>query len=137
MADVTIRVTGLHEVTTGFMKADAGLGREVLGALKDVGEVVKVDAQGRAVEKISHLRAGSPWAKMRLGVTHGDTVYIVPASRNSRSYWRRPKFGVRLLEDALIPAAEGNRNVVEKALLDALENLNQNAGLISRLHEMT
>lgn len=133
MVEATVRVEGLTELLAGFRKADAGLAREVQAGLRDVGNVVRLDAQGRATRNIRNI--GQQWPLMRLGSTM-SSVYIVPKQRR-RGGTSRPNLGILLLERAMIPAAEENKTVVEKALEATLDDLNANAGLISKLHAMT
>jgi hypothetical protein len=127
-----VRVEGLSELFRSFEQADKGLGREVRSALKDAGEIVQVAAQDKALAV--HPAIGAGWSRMRLGIAR-DIVYIVPRSRGTRDpRLRRPKFGLLLLNDAMTPALADNRERVRKEVEDAINNLNQNAGLTKSLH---
>ncbi len=129
-----IEVKGLNELIHSFAQADKGLGREVRDALKDAGEFVRVDAEHRALNEIRNITP--TWARMRLGITGGAVVYIVPKSKRKYAQLRRPKFGQLLLSRAMEPAADENRARVVKELTDAVENLHQNAGLLKTLHNL-
>ncbi len=128
-----IKIEGLTELINGFKKADAGLGREVRGALRDSGEVVRADAQGRARREIRNI--GEVWPRMRLGITSGNVVYVVPKTKRSKAT-RRANLGKLLMDRALDPALAENIDVVERDLEAALENVNQNAGLTKSLHNL-
>ncbi len=127
-----IEVEGLTELVNGFKQADRGLGREVREALRDSGEVVRTDAQGRAAREIRNI--GEIWPRMRLGITGGNIVYVVPKTRRGRGT-PRPNLG-RLLIHSMQEALDENIHVIERDLEAALENLNQNAGLIRSLHNL-
>ncbi len=128
-----IRVEGLTELVDGFKHADRELGREVRGALKDTGEVVKVDAQGRAAHNIRNMTP--QWSRMRLGITGGNIVYVVPGSRRRPGGSRRPNLA-GLLGAQMQAAADANRALVAVEVEKALLNLHQNAGLIKSLHNI-
>ena len=128
-----IRVEGLTELVNGFKKADRGLASEVRSALRDSGEVVRTDAQGRASREIRNI--GEVWPRMRLGISGSNIVYVVPRTRRSKGTPRR-NLGKLLIDRAMDPALAENIHVVEHDLEAALENLNQNAGLIRSLHSL-
>ena len=139
MTDAIV-VEGLTELIRAFDKADRGLGREVRSALGDAGEVVRVSAQQRASSQIRNI--GEIWPRMRLGVTTSE-AYVVPKTRRAPGHgpkygppWNRPNLGLLLIDRALDPALEANIHRVEHDLEDALDNLNQNAGLVSSLHNL-
>ncbi len=127
-----VRVEGLTELIESFYKADRGLAKEVRGELKDAGEVVRADGQGRAARTIHVSR--SHWEEMRLGITAANVVYVVPKHRGRGGSSRRKNLAVLLMDRALEPALEANREKVVKAVEDAVNNVNQNAGLIRSLH---
>ncbi len=134
-----IRVEGLDELVKKFTYADKGLGREIRGAIRDAGEIVRVDAQERAVETIRNINYvgpnGQDWSRMRLGITGSAVVYIVPKSRRRGGSPRR-RLGGLLVHRAMEPAAVANRSRVVKEIEDAIENLHQNAHLIGALHNI-
>ncbi len=128
-----IEVEGLTALVDGFKKADRELGREIQHALRDSGEIVKVDAQAR-VE--SHIRNITPqWERMRLGISGNNIVYIVPGARRRPGSSRRPNLA-NLLGTQMQAAADANRAVVEAELVKAVENIHQNAGLLKSLHNI-
>jgi hypothetical protein len=134
MADEVIKVTGLTELLNGFKKADAGLGREVRKSLIETGEIVKASAAQKAGSDIRNI--GPKWSRMRLGMAGGSAVYVAIASRRSTGT-PRPNLGGLLLDKAMLPAVDENKAIVEERLISELENLHQNAGLISSLHKLT
>jgi hypothetical protein len=134
-----VRVEGLTELIRAFAVADRGLAREVKSAFVDAGEVVKVSAESKARDKIHHAgkKPGAvDWSGMRLGISR-EIVYVAEQQRGSHDLKKkRPKFGQYLLDEAMIPALDENRLAIEKNVRDAIDNLNQNAGLIRSLHNI-
>lgn len=134
MAAEAIRIRGLTELLNGLERADHALKLEVQNAIRDAGNIIRTDAEGRAATQIRNIT--EPWTHMRLGFAH-NVAYIAPRERGTRNpVYRRPKFGLLLLDEAMNPAVEANRDRVERAAMDAIDDLNSNAGLISRLHAL-
>ncbi len=138
-----VEVRGLTELVNGFKKADVGLAKEIRGALKDTGEVVRVDAERRMVGAFRNIHEGDPWDRTRLGITGSNIVYIVPKSRRAAGHgprvggrWNRPNYNTRGMSQAYVPALEENRATLLIEVEKALENLHQNAGLIKSLHNI-
>lgn len=104
---------GLRELNRAFARADRTLKQEKDDTLRAAAEPVRADAERLAVQQIS--RIGMEWSRMRVGVTQ-RAVYVAPATRSTRVRSRkRPKFGTRLMEEAMVPALDRNRGqVVEK-----------------------
>lgn len=113
-AGETLRVEGLAELQRAFKAADRSLSRELRGALRDVAEPVRADAEGLAVSGIPTV--GLPWSRMRVGVTR-HSVYVAPRQRGSRDpRRRRPRFAGLLLNRAMLPALQRNERRVEAAV---------------------
>jgi hypothetical protein len=107
-----IKVEGLVELNRAFKVADKSLAKEYRAALRDVGEPVRADAERLAVERITTV--GIPWSRMRVGLTQ-KVVYVAPKQRGSRGgRGRRPKFGTKLLERAMLPALNANIDEAER-----------------------
>lgn len=133
---VAVQVEGLSDLIAAFARADAELAKEIRGALKDAGEAVRVDAQGRAAREIRNI--GTIWPQMRLGVSRNDIVYIAPKQRRKSGHtreWARPNLGPLLLRE-MDAAAKANMPLIEREVVNALENVHQNAGLTERLHNL-
>src|SRR4029077_1016425 len=128
-----IRVVGLTELIKAFRAADAGLGKEIRKTLIETGDVVKESAQSKAGADIRNI--GLRWSDMRLGMSGDSVLYIVPA-RHRTTGSPRPNLAGLLLERAMIPAADENEELVRHNFEDAIDNLNQNAGLIQSLHSI-
>jgi hypothetical protein len=110
-----IHVRGAKELERAFRQLRKDVLRELRPALREIGEVVRVDAQQRAGSEISQI--GSTWQRMRLGVT-AKGVYITPASRR-RGGSPRPNLAGLLMSKSMQPAVDAHQSeVLEK--LDAL-----------------
>lgn len=107
-------VRGVDELNKAFGFASKQLRRDLPSVLK---AKVRPIEQGAEVNAQA-IGAGVQWSQMRTAATrHG--VYIAPQQRGTRIASRkRPKFGPRLLNRAMIPALERNRSTVGKAIDD-------------------
>lgn len=121
-----VSVTGLRELERAFRRADRARAEDLKHALEEAAAPVRRDAQALASSEISHVRPGDPWAGMRIG-TGRSIVYVAPIERGVKSRGderkRRPKFGTKLMEEAMEPALEPNRSVVEARLDKMLDEL--------------
>jgi len=121
-----VSVTGLRELERAFRRADRALAGDLKDALEEAAAPVRRDAQALASSEISHVRPGDPWAGMRIG-TGRSIVYVAPIERGAKSRGderkRRPKFGTKLLTEAMEPALERNTANVEKRLEKMLDEL--------------
>lgn len=124
-----VSVTGLRELERAFRNADRALAGDLKDALQEAAAPVRSDAQALASSSISNLKPGDPWAGMRIG-TGRSIVYVAPVERGAKSRGderkRRPKFGTKLLTEAMEPALERNRARVETRLdkmLDEVANV--------------
>lgn len=125
MADA-VSITGLRELERAFRRTDRARAGDLKDALEEAAAPVRRDAQALAVSEISHVRPGDPWAGMRIG-TGRSIVYVAPIERGAKSRGderkRRPKFGTKLMDEAMEPALERNRTVVEARLDKMLDEL--------------
>ena len=125
---VAVRLDGLRELERAFKVAGNGLERGIREVLESAAEPVRQDAQLLALSEIPRISVPSttvPWHRMRVGVTR-RTAYVAPEMRGDKSRRgsrRRPKFGTKLLEEAMEPALERNIKSVERELSDALDDL--------------
>lgn len=124
-----VQVTGLRELERAFRRADRALAGDLKDALQEAAAPVRRDAQALASSEISRVKPGDPWAGMRIGIGR-SIVYVAPAERGVKSRGderkRRPKFGTKLMDEAMEPALERNRTVVETRLdrmLDEVANV--------------
>lgn len=123
MADA-IRVEGLRELNRAFRLAGSGIGRDLRSALESAAEPVRQDAQQRALSSIP--RIGVPWSRMRVGITQ-RMVYVAPVERgvkgHGRERFKRRNFAPLLLNRAMQPAFDANRDRVVREVEDTLTDL--------------
>lgn len=126
-----IAVTGVADLQRAFGNLSRDLGKGVREALAAAADPVRADASLLAREEISGLaRARTPigqsWWQMRVGVTR-QSVYVAPVQRGVKSKGRgkrrRPNLAPLLLEKAMEPALERNRDRVEHEILSQLDEL--------------
>ena len=122
MAD-TIRVHGLQELNRAFARADRTVRLEKNKRLRRAAEPVRADAESLAVGRIT--RIGPQWSRMRVGVTT-KVVYVAPKERGTA----RPapqeggaEAGDRLMDEAMVPALNQNREGVVDELEDLLAEM--------------
>lgn len=112
-----VKVSGRAELERAF----AELGRDVrVGmrpALREVGEVVRADAQSRAGANIRNI--GPTWERMRLGVTL-RAVYIAPRT-HANGGSPRPNLAPLLMDMAMQPALDAHQEAA-LARIDELVN---------------
>lgn len=110
-----IRVRGLRELNRAFARADRTLRKEKNDALKRAAEPVRADAQALAAANISRL--GLEWSRMRVGVTT-RVVYVAPAKRavSRGGPSARPNLAPLLMDEAMLPGLERNRETVVREL---------------------
>lgn len=121
VSEQTIAVRGLRDLTRAFAAADKTLQRELRTRLRDAAEPVRADAQASASREIRNVRENSSWSRMRVGVTQ-RLVYVAPRERGAQRarQKRRPQFGDLLMNRAMAPALERNRDRVLRELDDML-----------------
>lgn len=122
-----IAVDGLRQLQTALAKAeDKTTGRNLRDALKDLAEPVRAAAETNARARIT--RIGSPWSRMRTGVTR-SAVYVAPRERGVKGRdqrRRRPNLAPLLLERAMEPALDSNTTRVEAGLDRLLDQVADN-----------
>ena len=128
MADA-VRVLGLAELERAFGRADRAVRADMRDALAEAAAPVRSDAQRLAGQNISRLGAGRPWSRMRIGVSR-TVAYVAPVERGIKGRGgqrlRRPKFGTRLMNEAMQPALDMNAAQVERRvekLIDEVANV--------------
>jgi len=119
MADA-IRVHGLKELTRDFKKISKDLDKLVTAELTDAAKPVQTKADELALSEIRNMT--SSWARMRIGVSRArGVVFMVPASRGRK--YKRPNLGGLLMDRAMWPAAEEERDDVVEALGEMIDRL--------------
>jgi hypothetical protein len=115
-----IRVHGIHELERSFGRYGNDLKKGLRRELAAVAEPVRFDASNLARSEIRNMTLA--WSQMRIGVTKGTVVYVVPKKRGLKSgpKKRRP-FGDLLMEKALQPALERNREKIEAGVEKMLD----------------
>lgn len=112
-----VRIRGLREAQRAFRAADKAVASDLRDALEEAAQPVRRDAQALASSEITKVQQGDPWAGMRIG-TGRDVVYVAPIERSrgrGDSPRRRPKFGTKLMTEAMEPALARNvENVVNR-----------------------
>lgn len=105
-------VRGLDTLNKAFQFAGTRMRKELPIFLKGAARPVEHGAEMNAAE----IGAGQQWSQMRL-VANRRVVYIAPQQRSTRIASRkRPRFGQRLLNRAMIPALNANRARVGKSV---------------------
>lgn len=119
-----ISVRGLADLQRAFRFAEHEIHKDLRMALESSADPVRAAAEQLAVSRIS--RIGIPWSRMRVGVTR-SSVYVAPVERGVKSRTltsrRRPNLKPLLLDRALDPALELNRNKVIGEVEDTLNDL--------------
>ena len=116
-----VAVTGLREFQRACANSDKELKDFLRTGLRALGEPVRKSAQALAGSEISHI--GDHWSRMRLGVTAGGGVYVVPFSRG-RGGSKRPNLANLLMDKAMQPALDQHTEEVVagfELLLDRIE----------------
>lgn len=125
MADGTIRVIGLKQLSRDFKRISKDLSDELVDELKDAAEDVKDEAERLALTEIRNMPRSPRWAGMRIGVSRAQgLVYMVPAARSRRKPNRsRKNLAILLLDEAMDPAVERNADKVTGKVDDLLGRL--------------
>jgi hypothetical protein len=115
-----VRVEGLRELHRAFDVAGREMTKDLRAGLRSAAEPVRSDAESLAVQGID--RIGVPWSRMRVGVTR-SSVYVAPQQRKRGRGSPRPNLAGLLLDRAMIPALEQNKEKVEQEVLDAIRDM--------------
>jgi hypothetical protein len=122
MAVGAIRVEGLRELKWAFNRIDRQLADDLEGVMKDAAEPVRSTAEQLAIAKIRNI--GVRWSGMRTGIAGGGSVlYVAPKARRSQGGDPRPKLAPLLLEKAMIPALDQNREEVVRRVERMLDRV--------------
>lgn len=105
--------------------------REIGRRLREAAEPVRADATRLAGQEIKNLGQGDPWAGMRVG--GGVTiVYVAPKQKGRASKMnsriRRPNLGDLLMDRAMKPALERNREQVANKVDSLLGDMERDWG---------
>lgn len=110
-----LRVKGYRELLRATSRASREVKREVRGALRAVGEVVRVEAAGRFSSVSPHSAAGYRVRVRQRGVAVEQSL--------RRTTGTRPDFGALQMREALLPAVEDTEHEVEHELDKALDRM--------------
>ena len=120
MASGVVHVKGLKELTRDFKKISKDLDKLVVGELTEAADPVKQKSEQRSLSQIRNMT--SRWARMRIGVSRAQgVVFMVPATRGHK--YKRPNLGGLLMNRAMWPAAESERDDVVEALGEMIDRL--------------
>ena len=100
-----LRVDGLAELNRAFARSRQNAAAEKDEALRRAAEPVRVDAETLAV---SQSRGSVPCGH-GCGSVSPPTLCMWPKQRSVQGPRSRPKFGARLMEDAMLPALQRNK----------------------------
>lgn len=120
---MTVVTQGFAETARAFGKLNREFPKEVRKRLKSAAEPVRQDVTRLAGASIRNLGVGDPWTQTRVG---GGTklVYVAMKQRGRRSRYsvriRRPNLADLLMERAMKPALERNRETVARSVDDLM-----------------
>jgi hypothetical protein len=121
MAD-PLRVEGLRELQRAFKVAGKEESKLLRQSLKESAAPVQTDAEALSRINISRITRGKlDWWSMRIGVTQ-TSVYVAPARRRTTTR-KRPNLAGLLLDEAMLPALEMNREEVVRNVDDVLTDV--------------
>ena len=116
----TVHVKGLKELTRDFKKISKDLDKLVTNELQEAAKPVQEKADELALSRIRNMT--SRWARMRIGVSRAQgVVFMVPASKGRSR--KRPNLAPMLMDRAMWPAAEEEREEVVEALGEMIDRL--------------
>jgi hypothetical protein len=123
VADAVV-VHGLADLNRAFRNADRATRLGERRALRAIGKPVAAAAEQLAFQQISNI--GDHWSQMRVGVTQ-KVVYVAPSQRSKASrgnpQLRRPNLANLLMDRAMEPALEQQRNQVERDVDQFIDNV--------------
>lgn len=109
MATATVRIHGLKELQRAFSKIDRDLNKDIDRELREVGQVVAMDARGR-FDRISAASAGGFRPRTR---GYGR---LVVEQRKRKTTGLRGDYGALQMRLALLPALWSKQNEVVAGL---------------------
>lgn len=124
VAERTLAVEGLQDMTRAFRAADKMLQRDLRRTLADAIRPVADDAESLAMQEITNI--GIPWSRMRVGVTQ-TVAYVAPVERGVKSRGlatlRRRNLKNKMLDDAMYPALDRNQELITGRVQSMLVDL--------------
>lgn len=132
MARDAVVVQGLSGLVRAFKVANLEVAKDVRTAIETAGVPIRDEASALAHSEISGMaRSRLPWWSMRTGIFHNTIGYIAPEQRGIHTSrkrkltplqgrQRRPNLKPLLLDKAMDPALEHNRDRVFDEFNDAL-----------------
>jgi len=128
---MTVVVKGFRETAAAFGRVNKQFPKDLRKQLLASAVPVRDTATSLAGQTIRNLGAGDPWAQFRIGGGL-KIVYIAPKQRGRRSKFdarrRRPNLAPRLMDEAMIPALERNREKVAALADEALHRMERDWG---------
>lgn len=116
-----VKVEGLRELQRAFARADRKMSRELRKELRTAAKPVSEEAERLAVSEIKNMT--EDWSMMRIGVTRKE-IYVVPQLRGTKSRQRkRPNLKDLLLDRAMEPALEREREHVVERIQHVLDTV--------------
>lgn len=119
-----VHVNGLRELVRAANRTSREARKEIKDALRDVGEVVRADADDRFSTYDERSASGFRVRVRERGVS-------VEQSRR-RVTGLRPDYGALQMRRALIPAGEENEQEIDERMGEALDNIADYFELIER-----
>lgn len=121
---MALAVKNLQALNKTFSKAPRETRLALRREYRTIAQPVQRTAESLAATRISHLAAGSPWARFRLGITQ-KLVYLAPRQKGvrGRGKRRRSKFGGLLMSRAMEPALRLNEERVTRDFEDLFDRL--------------
>lgn len=113
MADETLVVKGLRDFLRACDRAGKESKKEVRGAFRKVGDIVKVDAAERFLGYDARSAAGFRTVVRQRGVSVEQTL--------RKTTGLRPDFGALQMSKALLPALNEKEDAVEQAMEHAID----------------
>ncbi len=111
----TVRVKGYRDFQRAIARADKDTKREVRNAFREVGDIVRVDAENRLDDTSPKSAAGLRTRVRQRGVAVEQSL--------RRTTGKRPDWGKHQMREALVPALEDNTQQVMREFEEALDRV--------------
>jgi hypothetical protein len=99
-----VSIEGYEDVLRGLKNAEKNVRLGVRKEIRQAAEPVRATAEGLAVARISGIKPGEFWSKMRVGVTQ-KSVYVAPRPRGRKAgSGKRSNLADLLMSRAMEPA---------------------------------
>lgn len=115
MPPQALRVKGYRETLRAFSRAERATKKEARAALREVGEVVRVEAAQRFRDVDAKTAAGYRTRVRQRGISVEQSL--------RRTTGTRPDYGELQMREALIPAAEAKEAEITKGMEKALDRI--------------